>query len=179
MNVDSFDMSIFDDVRNIPNFQERLRSNILKSPAKFGITRSAGQLLRLAFSEKEHLGLETLDGISVEALSAALSITGMQKIKSISLCIESITDPSIDLLDVLERSKDLTRVCFLSNPERESDILSAQLFEALATRPHLFSRINFTFIGAYSAALRKQCWLPSDPKSTLPSQSLDIPSPPL
>ncbi|PVH78319.1 hypothetical protein DL98DRAFT_635745 [Cadophora sp. DSE1049] len=179
LSVDSFDMSIFDDVRNIPNFQEMLRRNLLQSPAKFGKTRSAGQLVHLAFTDKDHLSLETLDGIATEALSAALKVAEMPNIRSVSICIESILDPSIELLDVIERSENLTEICFLSKPERESDILSTQLFEALATRPHLFSRIKFTFAGAYSAALRKQCWLPSIPEWSITEKSIDDPSYPV
>lgn len=93
LNAESFDMSIFDDVRNIPKFQEMLQGNLLNSPARFGKTGSSGQLLRLAFSDKEHLSLETVEEISVEALSAALAVPETQKIKSISLCIETILNP--------------------------------------------------------------------------------------
>ncbi|KAH7403675.1 hypothetical protein BKA64DRAFT_744234 [Cadophora sp. MPI-SDFR-AT-0126] len=178
LNVDSFDMSIFDYVRNIPNFQGILRRNLLHSSAKFGKARSAGQLIRLAFADKDHLSLEMLDTISTEALSAALKVADMSKIKSISVCIESILDPSTAFVDLINCSEDLTEICFLSKPERVSDVLSTQLFEALATRPPLFSRIKFTFAGAYSAALRKQCWLPSLPELTIPenaSNDLSIP----
>lgn len=149
-------MSIFDDIRNIPNFQEMLQRNLLQNSAPLGNNRSAGQLIRLAFADQEHLRLELLNSISVHALSAALEFPGMPGVTSMSLCIESITDPSIDLIDTLESAIDLQEMYFLQKPNRENDLLSGQLFEALATRPQLFSRIKFVFAGAYSAALRKQ-----------------------
>ncbi|KAL5314125.1 hypothetical protein ACEPPN_018549 [Leptodophora sp. 'Broadleaf-Isolate-01'] len=155
-DIDRFDMSIFDDIRNIPNFQEMLQRNLLQNSAPLGNNRSAGQLIRLAFADQEHLRLELLNSISVHALSAALEFPGMPGVTSMSLCIESITDPSIDLIDTLESAIDLQEMYFLQKPNRENDLLSGQLFEALATRPQLFSRIKFVFAGAYSAALRKQ-----------------------
>ncbi|KAH6718866.1 hypothetical protein BKA61DRAFT_652516 [Leptodontidium sp. MPI-SDFR-AT-0119] len=132
-DVDSFDMSIFDDIRNIPNFQEMLQRNLLQNSAPLGNNR-----------------------ISVHALSAALEFPGTPGVTSMSLYIESITDSSIDLIDTLESAIDLREMYFLQKPNRENDLLSGQLFEALATRGQLFSRIKFVFAGAYSAALRKQ-----------------------
>ncbi|KAG4430511.1 hypothetical protein IFR05_013997 [Cadophora sp. M221] len=164
MDVEKFDMSMFGDIRNIPHFQEMLQRNLLQNSAPLGNNRSASQLIRLAFADQDHLRLELLNNISVQALSAALEFSRLPGVISMSLCIESITEPSIELIDALESAVDLQEVHFLKKPDRGNDLLSGQLFEALATRPQLFSRIKFMFAGAYSTALRKRFWLPTIPE---------------
>jgi hypothetical protein len=85
-------MSIFDEVRTIPNFQDLLWRNLVQHSARVGVgsTRAAGQLIELAFAEQEHLSLEQLNPLSVEAIAAALSVPEMGKVTSVSLCINSI-----------------------------------------------------------------------------------------
>ncbi|KAH8586863.1 hypothetical protein B0O99DRAFT_695071 [Bisporella sp. PMI_857] len=165
LDVETFDISIFDEVRTIPNFQEILWRSLLQNPARLGHTASAGQLIRLAFAEKEHIGLEQLGRLSVEALSAVFNVPEMQKVTSISLCIDAILNPSIELIDGLSRSDTLRDIYFLQSPTRERDVLSGQLFKALAAHPELLSRVKAMFAGAYSAALRKRFWLPTAPEN--------------
>lgn len=167
LDGDDFDISIFDEVRNIPNFQDLLWRNLLQHSAQPGSwsTRSAGQLIRLAFADQEHLGLEQLNGLSAEAVAGALSVLEPRKVTSISLCIDSIRSTAAQLIDVLSQVDTLREIYFLQSPSRESDALSVQLFEELAARPQIMLRAKVMLAGAYSAALRQRFWLPTTPKS--------------
>jgi hypothetical protein len=156
-------MSIFDHVRAIPNFQDLLWRNLVQHSTRLGSTRSAGQLIRLAFSDQEHLGLEQLKSLSAEAILAALGVPGMGEVTSISLCIDSIRSTPAQLIDVLSRADTLRELYFLQSPTRKSDALSAQLFEELAARPQILKRAKVILAGAFSAALRKRLWLPRIP----------------
>jgi len=164
-DIDDFDMSIFDEVRAIPNFQDLLWRNLVQHSARLGSTRSAGQLIRLAFANQEHLGLEQLNNLSAEAISAALRMPEIGKVTSISFCIDSIRSTPAGLIDVLSEADTLREIYFLQSPTRESDALSAQIFEELAARPQILWRTKVVLAGAYSAALRKRFWLPTIPKS--------------
>lgn len=166
-NTDDFEMSIFDEVRTLPSFQDLLWRNLVQYSARLGNTRSAGQLIRLAFVDQEHLSLEQLNHLSAEAISAALDVSEMRNITSISLCIDSIRSTPAQLIDVLSRADTLQDIYFLQSPTRESDMLSVQLFEELAVRPQVLLRATVMLAGAYSAALRKKFWLPTIPKTKM------------
>ena len=163
-NMDDFDVSIFDQVRAIPNFQDLLWRYLVQHSAQLRSSRSAGQLIRLAFANQEHLSLEQLNKLSAEAISVALGMPEMGKVTSISFCIDSIWSTPAQLVDVLSRADTLQEIYFLQNPTRESDALSAQLFQELAARPQILRRAKVMFAGAYSAALRLRFWLPTIPK---------------
>lgn len=163
-DIENPEMSIFDEVRAIPNFQDLLRHSLMQHSDLLGSTRLAGQLIRLAFSNHGHLGLELLKGLSAESISAALEGPEMEKITSISLCIDSVRSTPAQLIDVLSRADALREIYFLQSPARESDALSVQHFEELAARPQILSRADVILAGAYSAALRQRLWLPTAPK---------------
>lgn len=163
-NMENFDVTIFDQVRAIPNFQDLLWRYLVQHSAQLSSSRSAGQLIRLAFDNQEHLGLEQLKNLTAEAISVALGMPEMRKVTSISFCIDSIWSTPAQLVDVLSRADTLQEIYFLQNPTRESDALSAQLFEELAARPQILRRTKVMFAGAYSAALRLRFWLPTIPK---------------
>lgn len=112
-------MSIFDDVRTIPDFQDLLWRNLAQHPARLGSTRAAAQLIRLACAGQEHLGLEQ-HSLSVEAVSAALGGPEMGKLTSSSLCIDSIQGKPAQLIDVLSQANTLRKLYFLQSPTREA-----------------------------------------------------------
>ncbi|KAI1412125.1 hypothetical protein F5Y13DRAFT_47659 [Hypoxylon sp. FL1857] len=109
----------------------------------------------------EHLSLEQVGALSAESISATLGGPGMDKVRSISLCIDSIQSTPAQLIDVLSRVDTLREIYLLQSPTRESDALSVEFFEELASRPHVLSRVNVMLAGAYSAALRQKFWLPT------------------
>ncbi|KAH6725006.1 hypothetical protein BKA61DRAFT_41595 [Leptodontidium sp. MPI-SDFR-AT-0119] len=168
IDIDNFDISIFDNVRKVPNFKEMLQRNLLQYSPRLGNTSSAGLLLRLAFEDREHLSLERLEDISVEAISAAVNYLEIGTISSVSLCISSIRNLSTELIEGLSRSETLREIYFMQSPFRKSDTPDVELLKALSARPDFFSRVKVVFAGSYSAALRKTFWLPniSDKPST-------------
>ncbi|KAE9365628.1 hypothetical protein N431DRAFT_431045 [Stipitochalara longipes BDJ] len=175
LDLENFNMSIFDHVRSIPNFQDLLRNNLVQHSARLCSTRSAGQLIRLAFADQEHLSLEQLKSLSAEAISAALGVRGMREVMSISLCIDSLRSTPAQLIDVLSRADNLREIYFLQNPIREGNALSVQLFEELAARSQILKRAKVILAGAFSAALHKRLWLPRIPiPRCMPSDISDV-----
>ncbi|PVH75070.1 hypothetical protein DL98DRAFT_575225 [Cadophora sp. DSE1049] len=173
INVDNFDISILNDVRKVPNFKEMLQRNLLQHSKRLVNTQSAGLLLRLAFDDGEHLSLERLNDISVEAISRAMNIPELGTITSISLCTSTIRNLSTGLIEGLTRSVTLREIYFLQSPFRKSDTPDVELLEALTARPQFFSRVKVMFAGSYSAALRKVFWLPSiSDKTSTPTDTV-------
>ncbi|KAH7383137.1 hypothetical protein BKA64DRAFT_178636 [Cadophora sp. MPI-SDFR-AT-0126] len=161
IDVDSFGISMFDDVRKVPNFKEMLQRNLLQYSKRLGNTSSAGLLLRLAFEDGEHLSLERLEDISVEAISAAVNYPEIGTISSLSLCVSSIRDlSSTKLIEGLSRSEALREIYFMQSPFRKSDTPDVEFLKALSARPDFFSRVKVMFAASYSAALRKNFWPP-------------------
>lgn len=148
-----------------------LQRNLLQYSNRLGNTQSAGILLRLAFADGEHLCLEQLDDISVEAISAAVNIPELGTISSISICTSTMRNLSPELMEGLSKSESLREIYLMQSPLRKADTPDVELLEALATRPHFFSRVKLTFAGSYSAALRKIFWLPTISKNTSTSAS--------
>lgn len=155
------DISSFQNVRKIPNFREILQNNLVQYSGRLGNTRSAGLLLRLAFDNGEHLGLEHLDNTPTKAITAAIDIPEMGKISSLSLCISSIPNLSTEFVERLLQSENLREIHFMQSPFRNNDTIDWHLVEALCTRRSLLPRVKVVFAGSYSAALRKNLWLPT------------------
>lgn len=177
-HIDDLDISMFDEVYSLPGFKDSLRQNLLEHSDRVGSTRSSGQLFRLAFAQNGHLGLEQLESLSAECISAALENRSEigDSITSLGLCINSVRSAPAQLADAISQAKALREICLHQNPTPDSDVLSVQLFAELAARPDILSRTNVMFAGAYSAALRKRFWLPTrsslTPKDIFPVQQI-------
>ncbi|KAJ8120806.1 hypothetical protein ONZ43_g2582 [Nemania bipapillata] len=162
MRLDDLDISKFDKFRVIPNFQVLLGHSLIQHSERLGNMRSAGRLIRLAFTDDKHLSLERLRNLSAELLSAALDNSEIDTVTSVSLCIDNVRSTPAQLTEVLMQADTLRDIYFLQSPTRQSDALSVHLFQELAARPQLLSRANVMLAGAYSAALRKRFWLPTN-----------------
>ncbi|KAK7972343.1 hypothetical protein PG988_006477 [Apiospora saccharicola] len=173
-NMDDLDITILNEVRSLPGFADSLRQNLLQNSDKLGNTRAAGRLLRIAFAQNGHLGLEGLRNVPAVGISAALEDgpqTGVPQgdgpITSLSLCLDCVRGTPAQLADALSHAPETLReVCLLQSPSVDTGALSAQVFIELAARPPVLSRISVMFAGAYSAALRKRFWLPTSPNPT-------------
>ncbi|KAK8116696.1 uncharacterized protein PG998_004977 [Apiospora kogelbergensis] len=173
-NMDDLDVTILNEVRDLPGFTDSLRHNMLQNPDRIGNTRAAGRLLRLAFVQNGHLGLEGLKNVPAQGIWAALDDgpqTGVPQtdgpITSLSLCLDCVRGTPAQLAHSLSQAPDTLReVCLLQSPSRDTGALGAQVFIELAARPPILSRIKVTFAGAYSAALRKRFWLPTSSNHT-------------
>ncbi|KAK6827465.1 hypothetical protein PG987_010806 [Apiospora arundinis] len=172
--MDDLDVTILNEVRDLPGFTDSLRNNLLQNSDRIGNTPAAGRLLRLAFVQNGHLGLEGLKNVPAQGIGVALDDgpqTGVPQtdgpITSLSLCLDCVRGTPAQLAHSLSQAPDTLReVCLLQRPSRDTGALDAQLFIELAARPPILSRVNFTFAGAYSAALRKRLWLPTSSNNT-------------
>ncbi|OBT44925.1 hypothetical protein VE00_04767 [Pseudogymnoascus sp. WSF 3629] len=157
------DMSILKQTRTMPHFQEIFSRALLQDPARLLTMDSSNRLITMAFLNGEHLSLEQLNNLPVEAISAILSAPNMAKVTSISICIDKVQGTPAQLAHALSQVERLRKLYFLQSPIRESDALSGQLFVELAAYPQILQRTTVMFAGAYSAAQRMRCWLPSTP----------------
>lgn len=90
LQTDSFQISAFDEARTIPHFQDLLQRLLRERSGRLGKSRSAGQLLGLAFEGKAHLDLVRLKRLFAEAIGSLLEIAELKNVRSISLCINII-----------------------------------------------------------------------------------------
>lgn len=157
------DISILKQVRTMPHFQEIFSRALLQDPARLLTMHSSNRLITMAFLDGEHLSLEQLSNLPVEAISAILSAPNMAKVTSISICIDRVQGKPAQLAHALSQVERLRKLYFLQSPVRDSDALSEQLFVELATYPQILQRTTVMFAGAYSAAQRMRSWLPSSP----------------
>ncbi|KAI0418913.1 hypothetical protein F5X98DRAFT_336684 [Xylaria grammica] len=157
-----FDLSYFaKELLSMPNARDLLRHSILRLFDRLSTSKSFGQLIRLAFADQKHLGLEQIDGLSAESISAALDGAEMGELTSISFCIDRVQSTPTQIVDVLSRFSTLRGIYLLQSPTQESDRLSVQLFEELVTQPQILSRAKVMLAGAYSSAMRQKIWLPT------------------
>jgi hypothetical protein len=162
LELDVFDEPAFEAAYSFPGFRDFLRLYLVKCSEQLGCTCSTGQLLLFAFTKGEHLSLELLNNLSVEAIAAALSQTTGGQVISISICLDKVRGTPAQLIDTLPRANQLRAIYFLQSPTRISDELSVQIFEQLAVRPHMLSQAKVLLTGACSAALRKRLWFSKD-----------------
>ncbi|KAI1420358.1 hypothetical protein F5Y12DRAFT_773461 [Xylaria sp. FL1777] len=168
LHLDDFEISVFDHVRHLAGFKEFVQE-VLQGCRD---TRAVGRLIRLAYAQHDgHLGLELLENLTADAVSAALddNLEVGGTITSISLRIDSIHSTPAELATALSRATSLKEICLLQDPTRESDALSAQILTTLATQTEVLSRVKVVFAGAYSSALRRKFWLQPSP-SFIPYQ---------
>ncbi|KAK8062916.1 hypothetical protein PG997_015013, partial [Apiospora hydei] len=185
-NMDDLDVTVLNEVRDLPGFTDSLRHNLLQNSNRIGNTRAAGRLLRLAFVQNGHLGLEGLKNVPAQGIWAALDDgpqTGVPQtdgpITSLSLCLDCVRGTPAQLAHSLSQAPGTLReVCLLQSPSRDTGALAAQVFTELAARPPILSRIKVTFASAYSAALRQRFWLPTSsnhvPLDIFPVQQIFI-----
>ena len=69
--IERFDMSIFNEPRQLLDFQDRLLSHLREQPRLLGTSCAAGQVLSLAYAEHEHLNFIPFT-LSAQSLSTAL-----------------------------------------------------------------------------------------------------------
>ncbi|KAI0098067.1 hypothetical protein GGR51DRAFT_539130 [Nemania sp. FL0031] len=158
--IEHFEMSIFDGPRQIPDFQDLLRRMLYERPDRLAKTRSAGQLISLAFIRSQHLDLVRFKGLSAEAIAGMLETEELRSVVSISLCLDTLSSPPAQIIDVLASAESLPDIYFFQKPTRRNDQLSTDIFVELSKQPQMFNRGRIFISGAYSAALRGRFWLP-------------------
>ncbi|KAI1173389.1 hypothetical protein F4777DRAFT_600676 [Nemania sp. FL0916] len=166
LRVDDFDMSDFEfqHLRHLPNFHSSIHHVLQEHSDMLDGNPAADGFIRLAYTRHDdHLGLELLERLSANTLSAALdnNLEPNGPINSLSLCIDNMDCSPAELAAVLSQAASLKEICLLQHPTRESDALSAQILIALAEQPAVLSNTRIVFAGSFSSALRKRFWLPT------------------
>ncbi|KAI1385352.1 uncharacterized protein F4822DRAFT_412827 [Hypoxylon trugodes] len=159
LETDAFDMSLFDEPRKLPSFQDSLRRLIQAKPELLGQSQSTAQLIALAFEGKKHLDLARQKGLTAGIIRTVLEMDELKQIESICICIDRISSPLSQLVEVLSSFPTLRDVCLLQSPTRETDLPSAEMFlELHKNSKNPLQRV--VIAGIYSTSLRRQPWLP-------------------
>ncbi|OIW23584.1 hypothetical protein CONLIGDRAFT_649611 [Coniochaeta ligniaria NRRL 30616] len=161
---DSFDMSIFDTVLLLPSFPSSLLRLMEAHPDLLGPTRSAGQLLKLAYAGRTHLDWTPYKHLSADGIAAALDSPDLAGAESLVFRLGSSCGNTTQLAASLPQLSQLQQLCVLQDPTRTDDTPSAELFAHLSAaadpRTHrLLQSARIVFTGAHSASLRKNFWL--------------------
>ncbi|KAH8670962.1 hypothetical protein BX600DRAFT_537281 [Xylariales sp. PMI_506] len=117
------------------NHKMRLQRKLIDHSTKLGSTKSAEQLLRIGFADHGHLGLELLANLGASTISAAMDQPNMERITSISLCIDKISDAAEQVISAIARIDSIRELYLLQRPAQRDDTLSEQVFQYLAEHP--------------------------------------------
>lgn len=174
-------MSIFDESRKLPDFQDILLKCLAGAPDRLGSTTAARQLLRLAYAGHRDLNWVLFERLSFEAVASAIESAELKEAKSLVLSIDTLQGDPTTLIQALSQLNDLNQVYFLQGPRRISDQDSTQLFLRISTDAeysHLLRSKAIAFTHAFSAPLRHTCWFPvaeyRPPVETFPVQHMFV-----
>lgn len=159
LHLDDFKLSIFDRVCNLPGFKTLTQEALQEYHNSLSNSLAVGRLIRLAYTQNDdHLGLELLENLTANTLSAALdnNLKADGDITSLSTRIDSIQSTPAELTTAPSKVTLLAEICFVQSPTSESDAPSTRILTALATQTEVLSRAKTVFAGAYSSALRKK-----------------------
>ncbi|KAI0142511.1 hypothetical protein F4776DRAFT_676376 [Hypoxylon sp. NC0597] len=172
LEIESFDMSIFDVPRLIPNFKNLLQECLLEYSEFLNHTESAGQLIGLAFEGTTHLNLVRFGKIPVEAICFALQTDQLISAKSLSICFDPTYDSPIEIIDVLSQVPSLRELCLYHAPTRKDNEVSTAFMRAFSMRPEFSKRVKVMFPSVFSATLNHILW------ASFPGDSLHCDPPP-
>jgi hypothetical protein len=174
--MERFSVDVINHIRTVPDHQSSLRRILCKWSASVGQARSTGQLLGLVFAEQEHMELAPFQGLSARAIEAALE--GSPNTESLSLCVDTLGSTPAEVLDVLARFRNVQHLYFVQDPARTSDKQSVEFFLEFLSKPRGgIIRRKALPTGAFSAALRKEFWIPPNcrpPQGHFPIQHMFV-----
>lgn len=149
--------------RKLAQFQGQLRRRLEQMPDSLGPSEASGHILRTAYAGFAHLNWTAFNNISYEAIAAAIMSDELQGASAFSLRIDGLKGDVRVLKAAVSQSSSLRELCFLQNPDRESDDvgarLSAQLFKSSDDSWLRNRTVYLTF--AFSAPLCEATWLPT------------------
>ncbi|OTA65392.1 hypothetical protein K449DRAFT_421061 [Hypoxylon sp. EC38] len=160
LDIESFDMSIFELPRLVPNFKKLLQECLLEYSGFLNHTQSAGQIIGLAFEGATHLNLVRYGKLPPNAIRFALQTEELSSVKSISIFSDANYDSIIEIIDELSQVPSLRELCLLQSPMREDDKKSLNFMrKVLSERPQFFKRVKVKLSSVFSTALNKTHWL--------------------
>ncbi|KAI1811974.1 hypothetical protein GGS20DRAFT_578687 [Poronia punctata] len=152
-DTDVLDESFVDELRQMPSFQTHLRHTMRSDYRKLGDTRSAGQLIALAFEGEIHLNLVRYRGHSATTIPAALERDELQGVKILSVCVDYLSGSAAELASALAScGPSLTEIYLVQSARRDNDQFSIDILLELSKYANINQRVSKVFAsGVYSA----------------------------
>ncbi|KAI1299488.1 hypothetical protein F5Y03DRAFT_366089, partial [Xylaria venustula] len=162
-DIEISDFSLIDEPRRLPAFKKVLRQVLQKWSADLPQSRVTAQLIALAFEGETHLDLARFRGLSAKTVSDVLGTKEPGQFKTLSICVDFLSSTPADIASMLSLHLSLAEIHLLQSATRKDDKASIQtlleLFKYIDSAP----RVPKLFVsGVYSAALRRQAWLPKE-----------------
>ncbi|TRX89223.1 hypothetical protein FHL15_009921 [Xylaria flabelliformis] len=162
LETESFDPSLFDEPRQLRTFKDVLRRILQESSERLGQSHSTAQLIALAFEGETYLDLVRYKRLSANTISAALQMVELSQVRTLAVCVDSLSSSPAELAGVLSTCPTLSEIYLLQSPTRESDEASIEcLLEILKHADQNLHYSKLFVSGVYSAVLRRRTWLPA------------------
>ncbi|KAK4176730.1 hypothetical protein QBC36DRAFT_300871 [Triangularia setosa] len=168
--MESLDISVFEHVRAIPNFQKDLRRHLIKHSAHMGDHPPRAQLIALALEGQEQFDLTPFTNLSAGLISIILGNSAPDiPVTSISLCVDTLKSGPSEFLQVLARFPTIQNLYLSELPDRRGHT-SIKFFTEMLKTPSLIPKGNILVAGLLSAPLQ---WARS--RDPIPTASYQIP----
>ncbi|KAJ5481635.1 hypothetical protein N7475_000447 [Penicillium sp. IBT 31633x] len=124
----------------LAEFREQLRRRLEEVPERLGPSSEAsGHILRVAYAGSTHLNWVAFKNLSFAVIAAAIESEELRGASALSLCVDkfNLEEGEGDLGDLaaaLAQSSALKQLCFMQEPERDSDDASARFYTQLLLR---------------------------------------------
>ncbi|KAJ6149055.1 hypothetical protein N7471_000254 [Penicillium samsonianum] len=125
----------------LAQFREQLRQRLEEVPERLGSSQISSHVLRVAYAGCRHLNWVVFGNLPPRVIAAAIASDELQGASALSLCLNPFQlvgdeeDGESDLGDLaaaLAQSTALQQLCFLQQPDRNSDDGSAHPFSELS-----------------------------------------------
>ncbi|GAB1207511.1 hypothetical protein APSETT445_006231 [Aspergillus pseudonomiae] len=119
-------------------FSERLRQRLEEVPNRLGPSTISSHVLRVAYTECSHLNWVSFGNLPPRVIAAAVTSDELRGASALSLCVDAWVgdeeEGESDLVDpavALAQSTGLQQLCFLQQPDRTHDEVSARFCSQL------------------------------------------------
>lgn len=114
-------------------FSERLRQRLEEVPDRLGPSTISSHVLRVAYTERSHLNWVSFGNLPPRVIAAAVASDELRGASALSLCVDAWAGDKeegesdlVDLAAALAQSRALQQLCFLQQPDRNHDEVSAR-----------------------------------------------------
>lgn len=119
-------------------FSERLRQRLEEVPDRLGPSTISSHVLRVAYTERSHLNWVSFSNLLPRVIAAAVASDELRGASALSLCVDAWAGDEeegesdlVDLAAALAQSTSLQQLCFLQQPDRNHDEVSARFCSQL------------------------------------------------
>ncbi|KAL5358101.1 hypothetical protein BJX96DRAFT_173134 [Aspergillus floccosus] len=119
-------------------FSERLRQRLEEAPNRLGPSTISSHVLRMAYTERSHLNWVLFGNLPPRVIAAAVISDELRGASALSLCVDAWAGDEeegesdlVDLAVALARSTAMQQLCFVQQPDRTHDEVSARFCSQL------------------------------------------------